>query len=416
MILVNVMDLDVDSLKKVLVECDYNVSHRCRKKIRVSYVRILDNMSHNGRFMCNMCNTYISYIKLLFTSKVIDDNIDRHFDFDTESYNYLAGYLSLCVRYDGNNLIIPLSEIENNPKVVNILANLVEMCYINMSVLVTDSISLLVHYCNFRNKYLDMFSIVGNNIDSIPSIMCPNIENNNLMTAFMRGYFDKNGILDYTNEISCKLLLGNNIVNGFREKINVMGNVEGDYLVYRKNNAFDMLAILYEDAVYYLDINMYCYRYYCNYVTYSSSESVLSFKYALTDSNAVVPSKGHISDSGYDLTVIKEIKRVGNVVYYDTCVKVEPDYGWYFDVVPRSSLSKSGYMLANSVGIIDRTYTGSIIVALMKVDHSMSDIELPYRCVQMIPRQIVHMKMIKVDESDIGVTSRASGGFGSTNV
>jgi hypothetical protein len=36
-------------------------------------------------------------------------------------------------------------------------------------------------------------------------------------------------------------------------------------------------------------------------------------------------------------------------------------------------------MLANCIGIIDRTYIGPIIVALRKVDKNAKDIELPCR-------------------------------------
>ena len=52
-------------------------------------------------------------------------------------------------------------------------------------------------------------------------------------------------------------------------------------------------------------------------------------------------------------------------------------------LVPRSSISKTGYMLANSVGVIDRTYTGNVLVPLIKVDKSMPDLILPARVVQL---------------------------------
>lgn len=44
------------------------------------------------------------------------------------------------------------------------------------------------------------------------------------------------------------------------------------------------------------------------------------------------------------------------------------DTGYYLQVFPRSSLSKSGYALANSVGIIDENYTGNIFIALTKTE------------------------------------------------
>ena len=69
-------------------------------------------------------------------------------------------------------------------------------------------------------------------------------------------------------------------------------------------------------------------------------------------------------------------------------------------------------MLANNVGIIDRTYTGSIIVPLIKVDPTKPDLELPSRLVQIIPRPIIHMDVVNVDS--LNTTQRNSGGFGSS--
>jgi dUTP pyrophosphatase len=69
-------------------------------------------------------------------------------------------------------------------------------------------------------------------------------------------------------------------------------------------------------------------------------------------------------------------------------------------------------MLANSVGVIDRTYTGNVLVPLRKVDLRMPDLELPARVVQIIPRPIVHVQWQQVDSFD--ETARGEGGFGST--
>ena len=69
-------------------------------------------------------------------------------------------------------------------------------------------------------------------------------------------------------------------------------------------------------------------------------------------------------------------------------------------------------MLANNVGVIDRGYTGEIMIALIKVDDSAPDLELPCRIAQMIPRRIAHVNFVEVN--DIEQTTRNDGGFGST--
>lgn len=139
----------------------------------------------------------------------------------------------------------------------------------------------------------------------------------------------------------------------------------------------------------------------------------LRFRYKKTDESAVAPCRAHGSDSGYDLTLIKKIKTVDDVDFFTTGIQVEPPHGYYFDLVPRSSISKTGYMLANSVGIIDQNYRGDIIVPLRKVNKNAENIVLPCKIAQLIPRQWYDLTPIEADTLDI--TSRGEDGFGSTN-
>ena len=135
-------------------------------------------------------------------------------------------------------------------------------------------------------------------------------------------------------------------------------------------------------------------------------------KCILTREDAVLPSKATLGDSGYDLTLIDVAKKYGQVTLYNTGVKVQPPFGYYYDLVPRSSIIKSGYMLANSVGIIDQGYTGEIMVPLIKIDPDAPDLVLPNRIAQLIPRQWIHMKMEQTDTFES--TKRSEGGFGSS--
>lgn len=128
--------------------------------------------------------------------------------------------------------------------------------------------------------------------------------------------------------------------------------------------------------------------------------------------DAILPSKGRVSDSGYDLTVVHQVKSFGPTVLYGTGISIEPPQGWYFDVVARSSIIKLGYMISNSIGVIDRAYRGEIMVPLIKLDPSAPDLALPARIAQLIPRPIVHFPF--VEATGLGTTHRGAGGFGST--
>jgi deoxyuridine 5'-triphosphate nucleotidohydrolase len=140
----------------------------------------------------------------------------------------------------------------------------------------------------------------------------------------------------------------------------------------------------------------------------------LTLRFKKTVEHAVEPFKSRASDSGWDLTLVQKVKEVNGVEFFDTGIVLEPPLGYYFDLVPRSSLSKTGYMLANSVGVIDRGYRSSVLVPLVKVHKDAPDLQLPFRAVQIIPRHIVHMETQEVQHFSES-TCRNTGGFGSTN-
>ena len=160
------------------------------------------------------------------------------------------------------------------------------------------------------------------------------------------------------------------------------------------------------------------------------------------EDKAVVPARGHETDSGWDLTVIGIHKIKGDTIFFKTGLQVEPPSGHYFEVYPRSSISELPFMLANSVGIIDESYRGELIVAI-RVLHpmvgngtekdqypggmvkalearpaSMSEvagliIAKKPRIAQMILRKRLDFTIQEVS-GELTSTERSDGGFGST--
>ena len=73
--------------------------------------------------------------------------------------------------------------------------------------------------------------------------------------------------------------------------------------------------------------------------------------------------------------------------------------------------------MTNSTGIIDPNYLGSFKVALTKIDKTKPDIELPFRCCQIIMEKKIEFEVeIIEDEEDLDETERGEGGFGSTGI
>lgn len=242
------------------------------------------------------------------------------------------------------------------------------------------------------------------------------LQDSDLSWTYIRGYYDNIGMsvdnnsvyLETPNEsfcndfvhfsyIPCKIVNSNKIQIDGVNVIDLFGEL------YKHKNIGQKLY------------KQYNYQLLRNHFLIPKSDVINNFNVYKSEPNAVTPSKTKLSDVGLDLTIIKILSKWNEKTsLYDTGIKISIPNGYYAEVVPRSSLSKKGYMLANSVGIIDPSYTGNICIALTKVCESVPDIELPFRCCQLIFKRQYYFEPCVVDEFDCS-TSRGDGGFGSTN-
>lgn len=248
-----------------------------------------------------------------------------------------------------------------------------------------------------------------------------NADNANICNQFARAYIEKYSSIIYDN-INITFY-NDNIADSFVKLYDIpcnrQKNINNQVIQYNSVNMIDLLGMIYS--------NYEC-PYYNNYIyTYNNRDgkSIPCIKVFKVDADAVIPSKARYSDAGYDLTIIKEYKRLtSNTVIYDTGIKLEIPNGYYVEIVPRSSISRSGYMLANNVGIIDQGYRGNIYVALTKINNDTPDItdlaewRLPWKCCQMIVKKQIYSKLVVCDsdsnQNEIEKSSRGTGAFGST--
>jgi dUTP pyrophosphatase len=129
---------------------------------------------------------------------------------------------------------------------------------------------------------------------------------------------------------------------------------------------------------------------------------------------AVIPTKGTQYSVGYDLTAISIYKKLTDkTTLYDTGIKVQPPEGYYTEILPRSSLTKTGYCLSNSVGTIDSDYRGTLLIALTRIDDGFPELTLPFTRCQLVLRRHEDYKLRQVDI--LCDTQRGVGGFGSTD-
>ncbi len=147
--------------------------------------------------------------------------------------------------------------------------------------------------------------------------------------------------------------------------------------------------------------------------------------------NAVMPTKAHASDAGFDLVATsREIDDMGNIVY-GTGLAFEIPEGYAGFIFPRSSISKTNIALTNAVGVVDSHYRGEVTAKFKPVpmvneqtdtkgnklliqdgDEAVYAYAVGERIAQLI---IMPYPEIEFEEADkLSDTDRGTGGYGST--
>jgi dUTP pyrophosphatase len=131
---------------------------------------------------------------------------------------------------------------------------------------------------------------------------------------------------------------------------------------------------------------------------------------------AVIPARATIYAAGYDLTAVDMKRdRQYNVIVYDTGIVLDIPKNMYGDVRPRSSIYKQGnFVLANSCGVVDSDYKGTIKLIFRPVSDEVSiEDDKPYNIGDRIG-QIIFTKYYTVPDDKKPTKVRGSGGHGST--
>lgn len=149
---------------------------------------------------------------------------------------------------------------------------------------------------------------------------------------------------------------------------------------------------------------------------------------------AQLPRAAHMSDAGYDCFAIddgipKYDDKTGVLLYveYKTGLAIQPPSGYHVELFPRSSITKTGFILANSVGVVDEGFSGEIVFRFKTPISPNRQIQgfganlynkmgpryyKGERIGQMIVRKTHKLSIVEVKELD--KTERGEGGFGST--
>ena len=163
------------------------------------------------------------------------------------------------------------------------------------------------------------------------------------------------------------------------------------------------------------------------------SKTVYRLELVVTEEGApfypAIGTKEHpsIDNAGYDLKIVVNqpptttavlvglgVKpRMVRKTIYEAGLVLEEDS--HFSLEPRSSIFKSGFMMANSRGIIDRSYRGELKAPVISVGSLNKSMEAGTRLFQVVAPDMGNIEEVCFVES-LPETSRGAGGFGSTGL
>lgn len=214
-----------------------------------------------------------------------------------------------------------------------------------------------------------------------------------------------------------KLIL-DKFINYINSELHIQYTIDTQILTYNKikynykltftdYHVLNILSKLYNSNINPNDIDEYLYNIYIKLSNYknisfdSDNDSILYLlpkcKVKLLHNSAIIPTKKNASDIGYEITIIKRYKTISNkITVYDTGIQLIPQFGYYFELIPKFNLSISGYILGNSIGVINpiiNKKNTTLLVTLIKVDKSMPDIQLPFNCCKIVLKEMNHFEL-----------------------
>ena len=123
----------------------------------------------------------------------------------------------------------------------------------------------------------------------------------------------------------------------------------------------------------------------------------------------------HDGDAGLDLYVLEDIHfEQGETKAIKLGISCEPDDGKAYYLFPRSSISKTPLRMANSIGLIDGGYRGEIMAMCDNIKSEAYTAEKGQRLFQLVATDSspIHFELVE----DLEMTTRGTGGFGSTGM
>lgn len=134
--------------------------------------------------------------------------------------------------------------------------------------------------------------------------------------------------------------------------------------------------------------------------------------------DAVIPTKAHPSDAGFDLTAVSvEYDNINDCIVYHTGLAFEIPAGYVGLIYPRSSIFKKNLLLTNCTGVLDSGYRGEVLAKFKRIgsDPRLTSVyDIGERMVQLIIMPYPEVDFIEA--SELTDSDRGAGGYGSTGM
>ena len=148
----------------------------------------------------------------------------------------------------------------------------------------------------------------------------------------------------------------------------------------------------------------------------------MKVKFKKLHDDAILPKYAKEGDAGLDCWTVSDAEVTDTYVKYDLGFSVEIPEGYVGLIFPRSSISKTDYVLANSVGVIDSGYRGEVQARFKATNYRPTQYRMEARSNKIYKKGdrvcqlvIIPIPDISPEWSDtLSDTSRGEGGFGHT--
>lgn len=127
---------------------------------------------------------------------------------------------------------------------------------------------------------------------------------------------------------------------------------------------------------------------------------------------AIMPTRAHESDAGFDLYVNSYNFGEFALVEYCFGIAIEIPVGYVGLIFPRSSIKNYSLRLSNSVGVIDSGYRGELKAVFELTDTGKTKYNFGDRAAQLVIMKLPDVEL--VEASELSDSGRGKGGYGSS--